>query len=89
MSKTTIKTKNKEYKITAVIGNEVYTAASEDIAEAILSLKPRKISSRVKFTLDYDGKTSSLLKNVLFARKYLTNRFSAMIFGRNLITLLK
>ena len=90
MPKTTKpKQETKAYKVSVKLGDTFYTAQADDVTEALLALNPPKISSRAFFTLEHAGKTSTLLKNVFFARRILKNKMNAFYFGRNLLTLLK
>lgn len=77
------------YSVTLSLGDRTYKAYGTTAHEALLSLKPEKISSKAVFTLEYNGKTAAFSKNVFMTRRILTNNMSALVFGRNLMMRLK
>lgn len=77
------------YTVSLTVGDKTYTASSDDIAEAILALKPTKITSRTVFTLDYLGKTGTLMRPIGRAKRILANRLTAELTGRALLMMLK
>lgn len=77
------------YRITLTLGDKVYTSSASDVTDAILALKPEKISTRAVVSLDHDSKHSEFLRTVPQIRRVFTNRLSALILGRNLVARLR
>ena len=77
------------YTVSLTIGEDTYEASSDDITEAILGLKPSKISNRVLFSLEHDGMKSKVMRTVPACRRIISNRMTALLTGRALLMLLK
>lgn len=77
------------YTMLLTIGNDTYTASSDDVTEAILGLKPAKISSKTVFTLEHNGERSQVMKSVAKTKMTLANRLAATLLGRYLVMRLK
>lgn len=86
---TAAKTQEDTFTVTLTLGEQVFTAEASDPTEAILALKPPKIVTKGVFTLQHNGLTSSLMKQAGMTRRFLSNKMSAFILGRNLQILLK
>jgi hypothetical protein len=87
--KSSKKAEEPQYNMNLVMGTQKYHAHSNDVTEAILALKPEKITTRALFTLEYNGKTSSFIRNVGRTRRIFSNNLTARILGRNLVMRLK
>lgn len=77
------------YQLTVTVGTDVYTSSAEDVQSALLSLTVSKLNARATFTLEHEGKTATLQKNVFHARRALSSPLNAFVLARNLTTLLK
>lgn len=77
------------YTMTLKVGPDTYTSSADDVTEALLGLKPVKISNRTVFELTHDGMKSILMRNVPMAKRIISNRMTALMTGRALVMLLK
>jgi hypothetical protein len=89
-------TKNKTssgplFKVTLRVGAEqVAESSSDDVTEAVLALSPQsRINGRCYFSLFSQGKTSTVVRNSLMAKRILSNPLMALMTGRALVMQLK
>lgn len=81
--------KKAAYKVIMRVGGKDIVSEADTALDAIMALKLEKISAKTIFILEYDGKTSSLMRRVQWARFTLNHRTVAFHLAKNLVALLK
>jgi hypothetical protein len=71
------------------MGGQSFIAEADTALDALLLLHPDKISAKSIFTLEHDGKTSSLSRRVAWTRYTLNSKAVAFHLAKNLSALLK
>lgn len=88
--KTTKKLATKpKYKLTITLGGEVYKIQTDDIKEAILSLKPQKITNTVIIKAERGKKSVEKKVFVFLARRIFNNPLAAQFFAKSLTLILQ
>lgn len=77
------------YTVKLDVGNDSYTATSDDLTAAILALQPTKVNYRGLFTLEHNGMTSTMKRTVPRTRLAVRRPLAARYLGRTLLMLLK
>jgi hypothetical protein len=77
------------FHVSIQMNEEVFESETEDLREAILSLNPPTIKTKVKFKVTWHGKEVNKLMFVPQARRVFFNRMSAEFFAVNIIKQLK
>lgn len=78
-----------EYLLTVYMQDRVFSQRTNDIARSILSLKPPKITNKVRIVLEKDGKTAERILFVFPARRLFNVPLSADFFAKNIVLRLK
>lgn len=74
-----------QYQVSLSVGTDIYTASAVDPVEAILEIKPKKITSKCLFTMKYGDKTSCIIKHPARVRFILTHKLAAVLLSRYLV----
>jgi len=94
MGKTRITKKNKpskvsKYHLQVFIGSQEYNCDTDDIVEAIASLKPAKITNKVRVIVTSGDKKIEKLLFVMPARRVFNIRMATEFFVKNIKLALK
>lgn len=82
-------TKTGVFHMKLEVNGKTYESSSDDLKEAILGLKPEKISSKAFFTLEHAGKSATLVSIIPRTKRIIGNEMTAYFFGRRIMQLLK
>ena len=77
------------YTIHLKLGTKTFSSSHADPTKAILALSPAKLNSPAFFTLEFQGKSATLMRRVPLTRRILSSYDYAYFMARNLISLLK
>lgn len=83
------KTKKGEYKLTILLNGETYNIQTDDIKEAILALKPPKITNTVVIRAKRGKKVVEKKLFVFLARRIFFNPLATQFFAKSLALLLR
>lgn len=78
-----------EYLLTVYLNGVVYSKRTNDIAKSILSLKPPKITNKVRIVLEKDDKKAERMFFVFPARRLFNIPLAAEFFAKNIVQRLK
>lgn len=78
-----------QFVMKLLVNGKTYESKSDDLKEAILGLKPEKITSKAFFTLEFDGKSATLVSIIPRTKRIIGNEMTAYFFGRRIFQLLK
>lgn len=77
-----------EYSLSVLLGGKTFDIQTDNLKDAILSLKPEKITNKVMVTASRGDKKITKLLFVLPARRVFSNQLSAEFFAKSLMTAL-
>lgn len=89
VEKETKKSKKKEYTLFASINDKTFEAETDDLEEAIFSLKPAILYTALTLRITRNGKTITKYLYLKDARRLFTNPLTRFIFVRDVNMLLK
>lgn len=83
------KSKKGKYKVDIWIGADNFTCYTDDISQAILDLKPKKITNKVRILIEEGPKKAERIMFVFPARRLFNIPMAAEFFEKNIIQRLK
>ena len=78
-----------KYKLTVYMQDRVYNCQTDDLKQAILSLRPPKITNKVRIIVEEGKKKAERIMYVFPARRLFNMPLSAEFFAKNIILRLK
>lgn len=81
--------KKSDYKLTVTLNDKTTVYESDDLPATFLSIKPKKVTTKVLIRLEYQGKVAERWLYPMKARFVFTNKVTAVIFTKRLKLLLK
>lgn len=78
-----------KYLLTIYLNDKIYSQRTDDIAKSILSLKPEKITNKVRIIVEEDKKKAERMFFVFPARRLFNIPLATEFFVKNIILALK
>ncbi len=78
-----------EYALYVKIGDDVYETTNVNLAEAFISLKPKKLTNKTIIRVTYNGKVVERAVPPRLIRRVFSNKLTALVYAKNIIILLK
>ena len=88
-SKSSVVKPEGEYLLTIYMQDKTYSQRTDDIARSIMSLKPEKITNKVRIVLEKGKKRAERMFMVFPARRLFNIPLAAEFFAKNIVLRLK
>jgi hypothetical protein len=73
------------FRVEAKFNDDIHTAESDNLSEAIMSIQPKVLKTRVLFHIEKDGKQANLLIHRIPALQMFRNKLAMLVFTNRVI----